>query len=371
MKVWLFCFIKCIYRILKNKDTYSILGNIATIIVAITAIYGYIYTIKPTFEIKALEKQIAILNEKEQNITIENKKISKELLKKSNELNATNIKISELNKKENELKNTNNDLIQQMEVYEKNIKDLKNKELVAKQNLIDIKKLYTNTTIKYISHKSRLSDLLLDENISNIFKIKNINNIEQNLKKSLILPIDKIGQELNALYKYLDNAKSISERDNYQNIIKIYSSNMKKYKEILHIQEPDYKLWKDSFLKAVEAKQRFVDICKKVYEKEFIEMNIKDNNWSDSTIKYMQDSGEIAKTVEEYSNCEENISSYIEYLFFAKWLDNKFIILEMEFDMLDLIYGKIDIKQLKTHKLLSPPSEADIEKYILDIYKIK
>ena len=114
-----------------------------------------------------------------------------------------------------------------------------------------------------------------------------------------------------------------------------------------------------------------MDICKKVYEKEFIEINIKDNNWSDSTIKYMQDSGEIAKTVEEYSNCEENISLHIEDLFFAKWLDNKFIILEMEFDMLDLVYGKIDVKQLKSRELLSPPSEADIEKYILDIYKIK
>lgn len=40
MKVWLFCFIKCIYRILKNKDTYSILGNIATIIVAILPYMG-------------------------------------------------------------------------------------------------------------------------------------------------------------------------------------------------------------------------------------------------------------------------------------------------------------------------------------------
>ena len=86
MKVWLFCFIRCIYRILKNKDTYSILGNITTIIVAITTIYKYIYTIKPTFEIKTLEKQISILNEKEQNITTESQKISKELLKKSNKL---------------------------------------------------------------------------------------------------------------------------------------------------------------------------------------------------------------------------------------------------------------------------------------------
>ncbi len=39
--------------------------------------------------------------------------------------------------------------------------------------------------------------------------------------------------------------------------------------------------------------------------------------------------------------------------------------------MLDLIYGKIGVKQLKSRELLSPPSEADIEKYILDIYKIK
>lgn len=39
--------------------------------------------------------------------------------------------------------------------------------------------------------------------------------------------------------------------------------------------------------------------------------------------------------------------------------------------MLDLIYGKIDIKQLKSHELLSSPSEVDIKKYILDIYKIK
>ncbi len=39
--------------------------------------------------------------------------------------------------------------------------------------------------------------------------------------------------------------------------------------------------------------------------------------------------------------------------------------------MMDLVYGKIDIKQLKSRKLLSPPSEADIEKYIMSIYKIK
>ena len=50
---------------------------------------------------------------------------------------------------------------------------------------------------------------------------------------------------------------------------------MKKYQENLFIQEPDYKLWKDSFLKAVETKQKFVNICKKDYEKEFIEINIK------------------------------------------------------------------------------------------------
>lgn len=220
MKARLSYSIKYIYRILKNKDTYSILGNIATIVVAITAVYGYIYTIKPTFEIKMLEKQIAILNEKEQNITIENQKISKELLKKSNELNATNIRIAELNGKENELKNTNNTLVKQIEAYEKNIQDLKNKELVSKQNLIDAKKLYMNTTVEYISYKSKLSDLFSDRNISDIFKIKNINNIEQDLKKSLILPIDRIKQELNKLYKYLDNAKSNSEKDNYQNIIK-------------------------------------------------------------------------------------------------------------------------------------------------------
>ena len=371
MKVRLLYFIKYVYRILKNKDTYSILGNIATIIVAITAIYGYIYTIKPTFEIKTLEKQISILNEKEQNITVENQKIGKELLKKSNELNATNIRIAELNEKENELKNTNNALIKQIEVYEKNIQDLKNKELISRQNLIDTKKLYTNTTIEYISYKSRLSDLFYDKNISDIFEIKNINNIEQDLKKSLILPIDRIRQELNALYKYLDNAKSISEKDNYQNIIKTYSSNMKKYQEILHIQEPDYKLWKNSFLKTVEAKQRFVDICKKDYEKEFIEINMKNSNWNDNVLKHMRDSGEITKTVEKHSDCERRINFHIEYLFFEKWLKNQGIVSEIGFDMLDLIYGKIDVKQLKSRELLSPPSEADIEKYILDIYKIK
>lgn len=370
MKVWLFCFIKCIYRILKNKDTYSILGNIATIIVAITAIYGYIYTIKPTFEIKMLEKQVAILNEKEQNITIENQKISKELLKKSNELNVTNIRIAELNKKENELKNTNNDLIQQIEVYEKNIKDLKNKELVAKQNLVDLKKLYVNTTIEYIFHESMLSDLFYDRNTSNIFKIKNINNIEQDLKKSLVLPIDRIEQELSKLYYYLGNAKSSLEKDNYQNIIKTYSSNMKKYQEILHIQEPDYKLWKDSFLKAVKTKQKFVNICKKDYEKELIEINTKNSNWNDNDLKHMQDSGEIAKTVEKYSDCERTINFHIEYFFLKKWLDNQNIISKIGVDMRYLVYGKIDIKQLKSRELLSPPSEVDIEKYILDIYKI-
>lgn len=146
---------------------------------------------------------------------------------------------------------------------------------------------------------------------------------------------------------------------------------MKKYQEILHIQEPDYKIWKDSFLKAIETKQRFVNICKKDYEKEFIEMNIKNNNWSDNTLKHMQDSGEIAKTVEKYSNCEKSINFNIGHYFFRKWLDNTSIISDIVFDMMDLVYGKIDIKQLKSRKLLSPPSEADIEKYIMSIYKIK
>lgn len=371
MKVWLLYFIKYVYRILKNKDTYSILGNIATIIVAITAIYGYVYTIKPTFEIKMLEKQVAILNEKEQNITIENQKISKELLKKSNELNTTNIRIAELNKKENDLKNTNNALIKQMEEYEKNVQDLRSKELVYKQNLIDLKKLYTNTTIEYISYKSMLTDLFDDRNVSNIFKIKNINNIDQDLKKSLILPIDRIKQQLNKLYEYLGNAKSSSEKDIYEDIIKRYLSNMKKYQEILFIQEPDYKLWKDSFLKAVETKQKFVNICKKDYEKEFIEINIKNSNWNDNDLKYMRESGEITKAAEKHSDCERNINFHIEYLFFEKWLENQNIISDIGFDMLDLVYGKIDIKQLKSHKLLSPPSEADMEKYILSIYKTK
>jgi hypothetical protein len=182
------------------------------------------------------------------------------------------------------------------------------------------------------------------------------------------LPIDRIKQELNALYKYLDNAKSVSEKDNYQNIIKTYSSNIKKYQEILHIQEPDYKLWKDSFLKTVEAKQRFVDICKKDYEKEFIEINMKNSNY---VLKHMRDSGEITKTVKKHSNCERRINFHIEHFFFKKWLKNQGIVSEIGFDMLDLIYGKIDVKQLKSRELLSPPSEADIEKYILDIYKIK
>ncbi len=371
MKVRLLYFIKCIYRILKNKDTYSILGNIATIIVAITAIYGYVYTIKPTFEIKMLEKQVAALNEKEQNITVENQKISKELLKKSNELNTTNIRIAELNKKENDLKNTNNALIKQMEEYEKNIQDLRSKEVVYKQNLIDLKKLYTNTTIEYISYKSMLTDLFDDRNVSNIFKIKNINNIDQDLKKSLILPIDRIKQQLNKLYEYLGNAKSSSEKDIYEDIIKRYLSNMKKYQEILFIQEPDYKLWKDSFLNTIETKQKFVNICKKDYEKKFIEMNIKTNNWSDNTLKYMYDSGEIAKSVEKHSYCEEDINFHVEYFFKKEWSYNQSIVSEMGFDMLYLVYGKMDIKQLKTRVLLSPPSQADIEKYIMDIYKTK
>ena len=112
-------------------------------------------------------------------------------------------------------------------------------------------------------------------------------------------------------------------------------------------------------------------MCKKVYEKKHIEINIKENNWSDSIIKYMQGSGEIAKTVEKYSDCERSINFHIEYLFFEKWLKNQNIISEIGFDMLDLIYGKIDIKQLKSHELLSSPSEVDIKKHILDIYKIK
>lgn len=112
-----------------------------------------------------------------------------------------------------------------------------------------------------------LSDLFYDRNTSSIFEIKNINKIEQDLKKSLILPIDRINQGLSKLYDHLGNAKSSLEKDNYQNIIKTYSSNMKKYQEILHIQEPDYKLWRDSFLKAVKTKQKFVNMCKNVYEK--------------------------------------------------------------------------------------------------------
>ena len=121
------------------------------------------------------------------------------MLKKSNELNMTNVRIAELNDKENDLKNTNNALIKQMEEYEKNVQDLQNKELIYKQNLINLKKLYTSKTIEYISYESKITDLFDDRNVSDIFKIKNVNNIEQDLKKSLILPIDRIKQQLNKL----------------------------------------------------------------------------------------------------------------------------------------------------------------------------
>lgn len=81
--------IKIIGKILLHKNTHTILGSlnyIAALIVAGTAMLGYFYTIKPTFDKKMLENKITTLSQKEQSLVIENQRISEELLKKENEL---------------------------------------------------------------------------------------------------------------------------------------------------------------------------------------------------------------------------------------------------------------------------------------------
>lgn len=431
------CFlIKFIGKILLHKKTHTILGSlsyIAALIVAGTAVLGYFYTVKPTFDKKMLENKIIALSEKEQNLTSENKKInyelsykinelnvtnikiadlnkkelelnntnielnkqiealgdrlislkekeqdlatenqkiSEELLKKENELNATNTRIAELSDEENRLKNANNELSKQIEVYEKNIKDLKNSELVAKKNLNDTKNLYMAATIEYLSSKRKqniflsFSSRMMD---SDIFSIENINNIEQDLKKSIVLPIDKIKQEIDELNKYLDGAKSISEKENFQKIITTHTSNMKKYREILNVQEPDYKSWKNSFVKAIETKQKYIDMCKEDYERQLIKFN----KWNNKEIEDMRNNGELVKIVDKHSNCEWRIALKIELFFNNKWRENFIILSEMEKNMLDLVSGKIGIKKFKSNKLLLPPLEKDIEKYFFDQFEIR
>ena len=130
------CFlIKFIGKILLHKNTHTILGSlsyIAALILAGTAVLGYFYTVKPTFDKKMLENKIIALSEKEQNLTSENKKINYELSYKINELNATDIKIADLNKKELELNNTNIELNKQIEALRDRLISLKEKE----QNLV-------------------------------------------------------------------------------------------------------------------------------------------------------------------------------------------------------------------------------------------
>ena len=132
---------------------FDLLSKIATVVVAIVAIFGYFYTVKPTYELKHLEREYKQVEEKSILLKIQN-----------NDLNNTIVKNKQIIEQLAKIKDNNEVTIDQLH----HIRQSKEKEFQNLQsNLIDIQ------------HKKNLIEW-------NIF----INNLRDFCKKNLIPPSD-------------------------------------------------------------------------------------------------------------------------------------------------------------------------------------
>ena len=296
----------------------DILSKIATIIVCVVAILGYIFTIKPTYDLKMLEKE------------------AKNLKKEKAELNSYIDSSKEKIKK-----------------YEIDIQSKKQEIVILDKELRNIEKEHYNMIVANLLDLEREATRILINNFGNMPTIETIKDIT---KQPKIL----VEYTLNKLSEKQQKSTSQIEKQIYTKILKEYKNGLAKNKNRLKCVEPNYAEWEQLQIKAKELKndKEILDKCYIDWENRIMQSN----NISKSNL-------ERSKSLQEakIEQCHKNIQYYIEYYFMDKTKTYTDACYEIIISTNKIIMQKYDFTKIdELNRKISNPNFDELRQYLLE-----
>ena len=296
----------------------DILSKIATTIVCVVAVLGYIFTIKPTYDLKMLEKE------------------AKNLKKEKAELNSYIDSSKEKIKK-----------------YEIDIQSKKQEIVILDKELRNIEKEHYNMI---------LANLLepVIEIMRAIFGSFSDKTITEEIKYMTKQPNQLIEISLKNLKEKQQKSTSQIEKQIYTKILKDYKNGLAKNKNRLKCVEPNYAEWERLQIKAKELKND-----KEILNKCYIDWEnriMQSNNISKSDL-------ERSKSLQEakIEQCHKNIQYYIEYYFMDKTKTYTDACYEIIISTNKIIMQKYDFTKIdELNRKISNPNFDELRQYLLE-----
>ena len=321
IKVW---FKLAITYIKKIPNAVDFLSKVATIGVCVVAIFGYVYTIKPTYDIKILEKEIKNLKE-EKSALPSLTDSSQEKIKEGNIIIKTKMK---------EISNLNVEL--------KNIEKTYYDTLIAQNLLMDMERM-----------GAILSSLNLDgnEKIKHLAKQPN-QVIENNLKK---------------FENKEQNSISQTEKQIYAKILNEYKKGVEKNKKYLKCEEPDYISWEKLKNRAKELvnDNDILSKCLNRWENGIMQLN----KWNKNQLDKMEKSnkGIQENKIEFMNSCIQNIKINIDIYFAIKMNTYEKACHNIILSINEVIMQQYDSSKIQDfNKQISNPNIDELKQFILE-----
>lgn len=328
IKVWFKSAATHIKKIAKyTPNVVDFLSKIATIGVCVVAIFGYVYTIKPTYDIKVLEKEVKNLKEE------------KSTLSSIIDSNQEKIKESDIiiKSKIQEVANLNNEIQRIEKIY---YDEIISKLLEPNYELLKIP----------LSNFS-------DEITGTIEEIRNLAKQPNQLAE----------QKLKELKEKQQQSTSQIGKQIYAKILKQYKQGLEKSQKYLKCIEPNYIDWEKIEIQAKELKNdsEILDKCQIKWEKQTMELNNWDKNRLEEVKKVSK--GLQKSEIEHINVCTQYIKLYTNSYFREKMRTYTQACYSVIYVTNNIIMQKYDLSKIETLKeKISNPNINKLKKYILD-----
>lgn len=298
----------------------DILSKIATIIVCVVAILGYIFTIKPTYDLKMLEKEA--------------KNLKKEKVELSGYIDSSKEKIKK---------------------YEIDIQTKKQEISTLDKELRNIEKEHYNMIVANMLDLERETISIMNANFYNR-NTTNINGVKYATKQPNIL----IKNNLNQLQLKQHKSTSQIEKQIYTKILKEYKNGLEKNKNRLKCIEPNYAEWERLQIKAKEL-ENDKEILNKCYA-DWENRIIQSNNISKD---YLKESESLQRA--KIEQCRKDIQYDTSNYFTNKATTYTDACYEIIASTNKIIMQKYDFSKIdELNKKISNPNFDELRQYLLE-----
>lgn len=297
----------------------DIFSKIATIIVCVVAILGYIFTIKPTYDLKILEKEKAEL---------------------VSYINSSQEKIQE---------------------YEIDIEAKKQEISTLDKELNNIEKEHYNMVV------ANLLEPVI-EIMHTIFGSFSDKTITEEMKYMTKQPNQLIEISLKNLREKQQKSTSQIEKQMYAKILKEYEGGLEKNKNHLKCVEPNYIKWEQlqTSAKELENDKEILNKCYADWDSELMKLN----NFTKNELEQATKSKSIQEARTE--RCNTRIRFYTNRYFMNKKETYTNACYEIIISTNKIIMQKYDFSKInELNKKISNPNFDELKRYLLENMEIK